>query len=95
GTQAQAVGAGRIYAGLLSRADRLAILALATFLEFDWTLPWPWARSMPWAHFALEGFSFTVIDVAFLYFIIAGQWTAVTRALRAYRTLPAPPPPNG
>lgn len=87
GTQAQAVGQGRLYAGLLSRADRLIVLALAVFLEFDWSLPWPWAPSAPWARFHLAGVAFTVIDVAFVYFVIAGQWTAFARARRVYRGL--------
>jgi archaetidylinositol phosphate synthase len=88
GTQAQAVGQGRLAGGLLTRADRLIVLALATFLEFDWSLPWPWAPSEPWARFHLAGVPFTVIDVAFLYFILAGQWTALSRAVRTYRALP-------
>jgi archaetidylinositol phosphate synthase len=91
GTQAQAVGQGRLYGGLLSRADRLVVLALAAFLEFDWSLPWPWATSEPWARFHLYGVAFTVIDVAFVYFILAGQWTAYARARRVYRALPKPP----
>ncbi|MGP8077378.1 MAG: CDP-alcohol phosphatidyltransferase family protein [Thermoplasmata archaeon] len=90
GTQAQAVGQGRIYSGLLSRADRLVVLALATFLEFDWSLPWPWAVSEPWARFHVLGVAFTVIDVAFAYFIVAGQWTAFSRARRTYRALSPP-----
>jgi len=90
GTQAQALGLGRLYGGLLSRADRLVVLALATFLEFDWSLPWPWATNLPWARFHLAGVTFTVIDVALVYFVIAGQWTAVARALRIYRALPPP-----
>ena len=87
GTQAQAVGVGRLYGGLLSRADRLVVLAVATFLEFDWSLPWPWATSLPWSRFHVGGVEFTVIDVALAYFVIAGQWTAVARALRVYRAL--------
>jgi archaetidylinositol phosphate synthase len=88
GTQAQAVGQGRLYGGLLSRADRLVVLVVATFLEFDWSLPWPWSPSAPWAHFHAGGLTFTVIDVAFVYFVIAGQWTALARARRVYRALP-------
>jgi archaetidylinositol phosphate synthase len=88
GTQAQAVGQGRLYGGWLSRADRLVVLALAAFLEFDWSLPWPWAPTEPWARFHLAGFPFTVIDVAFLYFVIAGQVTAFSRARQTYRALP-------
>jgi archaetidylinositol phosphate synthase len=88
GTQAQAVGQGRLYRGLLTRADRLVVLALAALLEFDWSLPWPWAPAEPWSRFHLAGVGFTVLDVALLYFVIAGQWTAVTRAARVYRALP-------
>jgi len=90
GTQAQALGQGRLYAGLLARADRLVVLALAAFLEFDWSLPWPWMPNAPWSRFHVGGLAFTVIDVAFVYFVIAGQWTAVARARRTYRAL-APP----
>ena len=88
GTQAQAVGQGRLYGGLLTRADRLVVLMAATFFEFDFSLPWPWAPSEPWAHFHAYGIEFTIIDVAFVYFIIAGQWTAISRAWRVYRVLP-------
>jgi archaetidylinositol phosphate synthase len=88
GTQAQAVGQGRAYGGLLTRADRLVVLSAAAFLEFDWSLPWPWAPSEPWSRFHLGGLGFTVIDVAFAYFIVAGQLTAAVRARRTYRALP-------
>ena len=87
GTQAQAVGQGRLYSGALSRADRLVVLTLATFLEFDLALPWPWAPTAPWVRFHLDGFSFTVIDVALLYVIIGSQWTAIARARRVYSAL--------
>jgi archaetidylinositol phosphate synthase len=88
GTQAQALGQGRLYGGLLTRADRLVVLMAATFLEFDFSLPWPWAPTEPWSRLYLAGVEFTVIDVAMLYFIVAGQWTAISRALRVYRALP-------
>ncbi|MCI4331682.1 MAG: CDP-alcohol phosphatidyltransferase family protein [Thermoplasmata archaeon] len=97
GTQAQAVGAGRSYGGLLSRSDRLLALSIATFLEFDLSLPWPWAQSAPWSHLHSLGLSFTVLDLAFVYFVVAGQWTALSRAWSVYRKLPegpqAPPGP--
>jgi phosphatidylglycerophosphate synthase len=88
GTQAQAVGQGRLYAGLLGRADRLLILAAAAFLEFDLSLPWPWAPTEPLSRIHLYGVTFTVIDLAFAYFVIAGQWTAASRAWKVYRVLP-------
>lgn len=93
GTQAQALGLGRLYGGLLSRADRLLLLAAATFFEFDLSLPWPWAPTAPFARFHLLGVGFTVLDLAFLYFIFAGQWTALWRARWTYRSLP--PAPGG
>jgi archaetidylinositol phosphate synthase len=88
GTQAQAVGQGRLYGGLLTRADRLVILAAAALLEFDLSLPWPWAPTAPLSRIHTLRLTFTVIDVALLYFVIAGQWTAVARALRVFRALP-------
>ena len=91
GTQAQAVGVGRVYRGLLSRADRLLLLAAAAFLEFDLSLPWPWAPSAPWSRFYLAGISFTVLDVLMVYFVVAGQITAVARVRSVYRALPPPP----
>jgi archaetidylinositol phosphate synthase len=88
GTQAQAVGVGRAYGGLLSRADRLVVLAVVTFLEFDWSFPWPWPSLFSWSRFHVGPVAFTVIDVALAYFVIAGQWTAVARAWKVYRALP-------
>jgi archaetidylinositol phosphate synthase len=88
GTQAQAVGQGRLYRGLLTRADRLVVLAVAAVLEFDWSLPWPWSPTEPWSRFHYAGVGFTVLDVALLYIVIAGQWTAISRAVRVYRELP-------
>ena len=88
GTQAQAVGQGRLYGGLLTRADRLVILAAAAFVEFDLALPWPWAPGAPLARIHFGGLTFTVLDLALIYFVIAGQATALVRARRVYRALP-------
>ena len=93
GTQAQAVGIGRIYRGLLARADRLVLLAVATFLIGDLALPWPWAPQAPFVRLTAFGVSFTVLDVAMAWFVIAGQWTAVRRAVASYRALSPPPVP--
>lgn len=95
GTQAQAVGQGRLYRGLLSRADRLLLLTLGTFLLFDLSLPWPWAPTAPWSRIHAFGLTFTVLDLVFLYFIVAGQWTAFARARQTYRALPPAPPAGG
>ncbi len=87
GTQAQAVGLGRQYGGLLTRADRLLLLAFATFLEGDLSLPWPWAPSAPWERLHAFGLRFTVLDVLLAYFVVAGQVTALARARGIYRGL--------
>lgn len=87
GTQAQALGLGRLYAGLLSRADRLLLLAFVTFLEGDLSLPWPWAPTAPWSRLHVDGLTFTVLDLLMLYFVVAGQFTALARASRIYAAL--------
>ncbi len=92
GTQAQAVGQGRLYRGLLSRADRLLLLTLGCLLLFDLALPWPWAPDAPLVRIHALGGTFTVLDLVFLYFIAAGQWTAFARARQTYRALPPGPP---
>ncbi|HEV2449578.1 MAG TPA: CDP-alcohol phosphatidyltransferase family protein [Thermoplasmata archaeon] len=92
GTQAQAVGQGRRYSGLLSRADRLLLLTLGTFFEFDLSLPWPWAPTAPLSRIHALGLTFTIIDVVLLYFVLAGQWTALARARATYRAIPPVPP---
>lgn len=80
GTQAQAVGVGRIYGGVLGRADRLVVLliVLALHLALD-----------PAATLRL-GFSvlrFTMMEYALLLFGVLGNVTAVQRALETWRRL--------
>jgi archaetidylinositol phosphate synthase len=103
GTQAQALGIGRVYRGLLSRADRLLLLSATAFLEFLLVLP-PWFHGFSLAHFVIGGVSLTVFDLLLVYFVIAGQWTVFTRARQIWAGLspaapfrppppPVPPPP--
>jgi archaetidylinositol phosphate synthase len=96
GTQAQAVGAGRIYGGILVRADRMVLLMALPLVDI-WlsstgrTLPFP-QHLMPGTHYALG---------LFLYYVgIAGSITVVDRFVRVLRYLkkdeaarskPAPP----
>ncbi|MGA7860957.1 MAG: CDP-alcohol phosphatidyltransferase family protein [Thermoplasmata archaeon] len=97
GTQAQAVGLGRLYRGLLSRADRLLLLSAVAFLEFLLVLP-PLIPGFSLARFSIAGVWLTVFDVLFVYFVVAGQWTVVSRAQQIWRALPParplPPPPS-
>ena len=58
-------------------------------------------RPRRWERFSLGGVGFTVIDVALVYFVVAGQITAIGRARSAYSGPAAgpgggvPPPPGG
>jgi archaetidylinositol phosphate synthase len=68
GTQAQAVGMKRLYAGLLGRADRLVILIFAPviqhiLLQFD----------------IVSLYGFTLLEWVLLYLAVIGNFTSVQR----------------
>jgi archaetidylinositol phosphate synthase len=68
GTQAQAVGYKRVYAGLLGRADRLALLMIIPILQhialrFTFILP----------------YELSLLEAMMLYFAIIGNITAIQR----------------
>lgn len=76
GTQAQALGAGRDYGGALGRADRLALLI-----------------AVPLAQYALisagrmDIFGFTMFEYVMIWFAIAGNFTALSRASKTWKDL--------
>jgi archaetidylinositol phosphate synthase len=72
GTQAQALGAGRAYGGLVGRADRLVLVAVGT--GFAWLAP------TTIAGLSLVGWILVVLAVA-------GHVTAVQRSVLVYRAL--------
>ena len=95
GTQAQAVLGRRQYRGLLGRADRILLLSLVSWLMGFWVLgnllfPGPW--SLPY-RFLIAGITLTPVDLVLVYFVVAGQVTAVYRARRTWRELLPPPSP--
>ena len=55
GTQAQAVGAGREYAGLLGRADRLVVLVLVPIIQYIWE------GYQEWNYMTLMCYAFAII----------------------------------
>ncbi|PKK85564.1 MAG: CDP-alcohol phosphatidyltransferase family protein [Thermoplasmata archaeon HGW-Thermoplasmata-1] len=68
GTQAQAVGCGRHYGGLLGRADRMALLTLVPIIQaalFNYGIVTLW--------------KFTIIEWMLLYFAVVGNITAIQR----------------
>ncbi len=83
GTQAQAVGIGRLYGGLLGRADRLVILLLVLLLHLFLD------PSEPLLFLGIGVLSFTMIEYALLLFGILGNLTAIQRAVEAWKRLGA------
>jgi archaetidylinositol phosphate synthase len=90
GTQAQAVGCGRDYKGILGRADRLVILIFAPIIQYP--LVWPGVN--------LGFFTFTVtvdkfvfpvtlsfLAIIMLIFAVMGHATAIQRAYSTWREL--------
>jgi archaetidylinositol phosphate synthase len=72
GTQAQAVGAGRYYGGILGRADRLVLIIAAGFLEMI-------SSARP--------FSLPYLGWLLLIFGILGHFTAIQRFLHVWRRM--------
>jgi phosphatidylglycerophosphate synthase len=77
GTQAQAVGLSRVYAGLVGRADRLLIIIAATFL----TLVYP--HQFP----ASGPLSFSFLGWTLLFFALLCNATALQRFFYAWRRI--------
>ncbi len=74
GTQSQAVGKKRNYAGLLGRSDRLALLLIFPILQhitlrFAYTLPW----------------NVSILEVMMIFFAVMGNFTALQRFYSTYR----------
>lgn len=78
GTQAQALGLGRMYAGFLGRADRLVIMLTVPALVYlaslgGWT--WPWTPGP--------------LVLMLAYFAVVGNLTALQRFWSGWRALSA------
>ncbi|MDR0888190.1 MAG: CDP-alcohol phosphatidyltransferase family protein [Candidatus Methanoplasma sp.] len=80
GTQAQAVGAPRLYAGLLGRADRVVLSTLFPIIQFimifagyptidigDYTISW--------------------LEIMIIYFAVVGNLTAIQRGVITWRNM--------
>jgi hypothetical protein len=82
GTQAQALGCGRDYGGILGRADRLVILIIIPLLQM-------WVNYyIPSGRLPLPGmFRITVLEYTMLWFFIAGNITALHRGIQSWREL--------
>jgi len=79
GTQAQAVGAPRLYAGLLGRADRVVLLTLFPIIQFIMS-------SIGYGELDMSGYSISWMEIMMLWFGIVGNLTAVQRALTTWKS---------
>jgi len=80
GTQAQAVGVKRMYAGLLGRADRIVLSFAIPLVQMVMVL----ADS---TNVTLLGYDVNAFEIMMAWFAIVGNLTAIQRAVVTYRTL--------
>ena len=80
GTQAQAVGVGRHYGGVLGRADRMVLLVIAPALQYALLATGNSAIS-------LGPFHLTILEMMMLWFAVVGNLTAVQRAYGTWKAL--------
>ena len=78
GTQAQAVGAGREYAGLLGRADRLVVLVLVPIIQYIGYQDWNQYFSegyLDWNYMTLMCYSFAIVCTLSAFYRFNNIWT--------------------
>ncbi len=80
GTQAQAVGAPRLYAGLLGRADRVVLSTLFPIIQYA-------ACALGYGGIEIGGFSISWMEIMIAYFAIVGNLTAVQRVIITWRNM--------
>ncbi len=73
GTQAQAIGMGRNYGGLLGRADRMVLILIMPWVQ------WVITGRYGWSELNLGGYSFTLLGWMLVYFAAVGALTTVQR----------------
>ena len=80
GTQAQALGLGREYRGILGRADRIAVLVIVSIIQY--------ALELGDSNFATDIFDYSILSWMMVYFGLAGNITALQRARVIWKSLP-------
>ncbi|MDR3283531.1 MAG: CDP-alcohol phosphatidyltransferase family protein [Candidatus Methanoplasma sp.] len=80
GTQAQAVGAPRLYSGLLGRADRVVLSTLFPLLQF--VLIW---AGHP--YITVGDISISWLEIMMIWFAVIGNLTAVQRGVITWRNM--------
>jgi archaetidylinositol phosphate synthase len=81
GTQAQALGIGRMYAGLLGRADRIVLMFIIPIIQF---IVIPFSAG---GFFTVAGITFSVMELMMVWFAVIGNLTAVQRGIATWNAL--------
>lgn len=80
GTQAQAIGAPRLYAGLLGRADRVVLMTIFPLIQYI-------AILLDCGTFEICGIELCWMEVMMIWFAVVGNLTAIQRAVITWRNL--------
>lgn len=80
GTQAQAVGAKRLYDGLLGRADRVVFCFVIPIFQFI-------LMELGYGFFEIGGHEFNWMELMMVYFAVVGNATAVQRVIITWKNL--------
>lgn len=84
GTQAQAIGAPRLYAGLLGRADRVVLSTLFPLIQYVMIL-------LGYGSFYIDlgfvAFDINWLEIMMLWFAVVGNLTAIQRAIITWKNL--------
>ncbi len=80
GTQAQAVGAGRNYGGLLGRADRMVLLIAVPLVQ-------ALIMALGYSYFTIGSYAITIFDLMLIWFAVVGHLTAIQRAVSTYKRI--------
>lgn len=80
GTQAQAIGAKRLYDGLLGRADRVVLCFVFPIIQAI-------ACAFGYATIDVFGWNISFLEIMMIYFAVLGNLTAVQRVLITWKNL--------
>ena len=80
GTQAQAVGAPRLYAGLLGRADRVVLSTAFPIIQFI-------GLQFGYSSFDILGYELTWMEMMMIWFALVGNLTAVQRVMTTWKNM--------
>jgi len=80
GTQAQAIGAPRLYAGLLGRADRVVLSTLFPIIQFIMII-------LGYPTIDIAGYSVSWLEIMMIWFAVVGNLTAAQRGIITWKNL--------